>query len=97
MGLLASHISIAGVGNTNPMIMKIKGRCSQLTVTKCFNVVLMLDEISTACHVSESERVSIVVRGAFPSPIIVRSVQGLHFTAGHNNIHSSVSGAWLLH
>jgi hypothetical protein len=52
----------------------------------------MLDEVLMALHVTESEEVSLMVRGTFPSPITVRGVNGIDITAGQNNIHSSVSG-----
>ena len=82
----------AGLGNNRPQIIRLKGRCSNLAITKCCNVILMVDEIFLALHVTESEEVSIIVRGAFPSPITIRGVNGIHITAGQNNIHSSVSG-----
>ena len=52
----------------------------------------MLDEVLMALHVTESEEVSLMVRGTFPSPITVRGVNGIDITAGQNNIHSSISG-----
>ena len=84
----------AGLGNERSTLIKIKGRCSNLVVTKCCNVVLMVDEIGAACTVSESEYVSIIVRGTFPSPLTIRGVNGLHFTCVQNNVHSSLSGMW---
>eukprot|EP00802_Teleaulax_amphioxeia_P018352 Tamp_18543.p1 GENE.Tamp_18543~~Tamp_18543.p1 ORF type:complete len:387 (+),score=47.10 Tamp_18543:80-1240(+) len=79
------------LGNERSTLIKIKGRCSNLVVTKCCNVVLMVDEIGAACTVSESEYVSIIVRGTFPSPLTIRGVNGLHFTCVQNNVHSSLS------
>jgi hypothetical protein len=75
-------------------VIIIEGKCSNLVVTKCCNIVLMVDEIAGACTVSESEQVSIVVRGTFPSPLTIRCVNGLCLTCGQNNVHSSVSGMW---
>ena len=82
----------AGLGKSRSTLIKIKGICSNLFVTKCCNVVLMVDEIAMACTIAECEHVSIINRGAFPSPVTLRSVQGINLTAGHNNIHCSMSG-----
>jgi hypothetical protein len=82
----------AGLGNERSTVIIIEGKCSNLVVTKCCNIVLMVDEIAGACTVSESEHVSIVVRGTFPSPLAIRGVNGLCLTCGQNNVHSSVSG-----
>ena len=76
-----------------PTLIKIGGKCSNLVVSKCCNVSIMLDEISSACCVSESEHVSVIIRYVFPSPITARSVQGLLIIAGQNNIHCSVSAS----
>jgi hypothetical protein len=73
-------------------VIRIEGKCSNLVVTKCCNIVLMVDEIAAACTISESELVSIVVRGTFPSPLTIRGVNGICLTCGQNNVHSSVSG-----
>ena len=73
-------------------MIRIEGKCSNLVVTKCCNIVLMVDEIAAACTVAESEHVSIVVRSTFPSPLTIRGVNGLCLTCGQNNVHSSVSG-----
>lgn len=55
----------------------------------------MLDEVLMALNVTESEEVSLMIRGTFPSPMTIRGVNGIHITAGQNNIHSSVSGMTL--
>eukprot|EP00277_Geminigera_cryophila_P002530 CAMPEP_0179412678 /NCGR_PEP_ID=MMETSP0799-20121207/4611_1 /TAXON_ID=46947 /ORGANISM="Geminigera cryophila, Strain CCMP2564" /LENGTH=185 /DNA_ID=CAMNT_0021184935 /DNA_START=87 /DNA_END=641 /DNA_ORIENTATION=- len=78
-------------GNRRSTLIKISGNCSNLVVTRCSNIMVMVDQVSTACTVTECKHVSILVRGNFPSPLTIRSVEGVHFTCGHNNIHSSVS------
>jgi len=44
-------------------------------VTRCSNIMVMVDQVSTACTVTECKHVSILVRGNFPSPLTIRSVE----------------------
>ena len=82
----------AGEGINRSTLIQIVGKISNLMITRCNNMVLVLEEVRVACTICESERLSVFMCGCFPSPLTFCDVEGVHVTACASNIHASVSG-----
>lgn len=78
-------------GYKAPTVVIVRGVCRNLIIANCINVVVIMDGAKGSAILHTVLELSLYFCGFCPSPLTLREIDGLQYTAIQCNLHCSIS------